>query len=83
MFAAFWNNDDDKVEWVAGLREVSRSSASLPPSSSDDPLPAHPLFAPFEYAEFAHSRRRTAEGEFDFPLRTEVIRTVRRADTPR
>ncbi|MFD8102750.1 class I SAM-dependent methyltransferase [Nocardia fluminea] len=122
VFAAFWNNDDDKVEWVAGLREVSRSSASFPPSSSDDPLPAHPLFAPFEYAEFAHSQRRTAasltasigtnshtviisaqeraevlgrildylhatpetaEGEFDFPLRTEVIRTVRRPDTPR
>lgn len=122
VFAAFWNNDDDEVEWVAGLREVSRSSASFPPSSSDDALPAHPLFAPFEYAEFAHSQRRTAEsltasigthshtvvisaqeraevlgrildylratpetaeGEFDFPLRTEVIRAVRRANTPR
>ncbi|MEV4206460.1 class I SAM-dependent methyltransferase [Nocardia salmonicida] len=122
VFAAFWNNDDDKVEWVAGLRDVSRSSASFPPSSSDDALPAHPLFAPFEYAEFAHSQRRTAEsltasigthshtvvistqeraevlarildylratpetaeGEFDFPLRTEVIRAVRRANTPR
>ncbi|MFI1234851.1 class I SAM-dependent methyltransferase [Nocardia salmonicida] len=122
VFAAFWNNDDDKVEWVAGLRDVSRSSASFPLSSSDDGLPAHPLFAPFEYAEFAHSQRRTAEsltasigthshtvvisaqeraevlgrildylratpetaeGEFDFPLRTEVIRAVRRANTPR
>ncbi|MEV0770207.1 class I SAM-dependent methyltransferase [Nocardia salmonicida] len=121
VFAAFWNNDDDKVEWVAGLRDVARSSASFPPSS-DDALPAHPLFAPFEYAEFAHSQRRTAEsltasigthshtvvisaqeraevlgrildylratpetaeGEFDFPLRTEVIRAVRRANTPR
>ncbi|WP_194827585.1 class I SAM-dependent methyltransferase [Nocardia sp. XZ_19_231] len=122
VFAAFWNNDDDKVEWVAGLGDVSRSSASFPPSSSDDGLPAHPLFAPFEHAEFAHSQRRTAEsltasigthshtvvisaqeraevlgrildylratpetaeGEFDFPLRTEVIRAVRRANTPR
>ncbi|PKV98301.1 class I SAM-dependent methyltransferase [Nocardia fluminea] len=122
VFAAFWNTDDNTVEWVAGLRDVSRSSASFPPSSSDDPLPAHPLFAPFEYAEFAHSQRRTAEsltasigtnshtviispkeraevlgrildylhatpetaeGEFDFPLRTEVIRAVRRANTPR
>ncbi|MFC9473455.1 class I SAM-dependent methyltransferase [Nocardia sp. NPDC056952] len=122
VFAAIWNNDDNKVDWVAGLRDVSRSSASFPPSSSDDALPAHPLFAPFEYAEFAHSQRRTAEsltasigtnshtvvisaqeraevlgrildylratpetadGEFDFPLRTEVIRTVLGPNPPR
>ncbi|TCJ97290.1 class I SAM-dependent methyltransferase [Nocardia alba] len=121
VFAAFWNDNDHTVEWVAGLGKVSRSSASFPVSSPDDTLPAHPLFAPFESAEFAHSQRRTAEsltasigtnshtvvisareraqvlarildylrttpetadGEFDLPLRTEVIRAVRLANTP-
>lgn len=46
VFAAFWNNDDDKLDYLRATPE-------------------------------------TAEGEFDFPLRTEVIRAVRRARTPR
>lgn len=61
VFAAFWNVDDDTVEWVAGLERVSHSEASFPPPAKDEPLPAHPLFAPFEQSEFAHVHRRTAD----------------------
>ncbi|MFI5497530.1 class I SAM-dependent methyltransferase [Nocardia asteroides] len=115
VFAAFWNVDDDRVDWVAELLRVSHSEASFPAPAKDSPRPAHPLFAAFRRAEFPHAHRRTAEslvltigthshtvvipqeqrtallgrirdyllgvpetaaGEFDFPLRTEVIRTV-------
>ncbi|MFD5176867.1 class I SAM-dependent methyltransferase [Nocardia sp. NPDC058379] len=121
VFAAFWNTDDTSAEWVAGLQRVSRSEVSFTPSDEEEKLPAHPLFATFEKAEFPHSQRRTAEslvttigthshtvvipteqrtalldrvraylratpataeGEFDFPLRTEVIRAVLR-ESPR
>ncbi|MFC6010688.1 class I SAM-dependent methyltransferase [Nocardia lasii] len=121
VFAAFWNNDDHRVDWVAGLHRVSRTSASFPSATGGDTLPAHPLFEPFESAEFDHTQRRsaaslttaigthshtvvisereraevlarildylrarpeTATGEFDFPLRTGVIRAIRRPDTP-
>ncbi|MFD3593064.1 class I SAM-dependent methyltransferase [Nocardia sp. NPDC058640] len=118
VFAALWNNDDDRVPWVAGLQRVVRTDSSFPPPTSDDKRPTHPLFSEFEQAEFPHTQRRTAEsltttigtyshtvviparqraellsgisdyllaepatahGEFDFPLRTTVIRAVRRA----
>lgn len=61
VLAAFWNGNDDSVEWVAGLDEVSRTSVSFKRTSAEG-LPAHPLFEPFEKVEFPHSQRRTAEG---------------------
>ncbi|WP_433727845.1 class I SAM-dependent methyltransferase [Nocardia sp. CA-129566] len=121
VFAAFWNMDDGRVEWVAGLQQVVRASAPYPSAGSEDKVPSHPLFTDFEKSEFAHTHRRTAEsltatigthsrtvvipaqqrtelldrittylrsqpetaqGEFDFPLRTDVIRAIRRVDTP-
>ncbi|MGW5918869.1 class I SAM-dependent methyltransferase [Nocardia fluminea] len=33
--------------------------------------------------DYLHATPETAEGEFEFPLRTEVIRAVRHANTPR
>ncbi|MFX0580611.1 class I SAM-dependent methyltransferase [Nocardia nepalensis] len=117
VFAAYWNMDDDSVEWVAELKRISRSNAPLPPPEPNAPVPAHPLFNEFERAEFSHALRRTAEsltatigtyshtmvisaqertellgrisdyllgrpetaeGEFDFPIRTTVVRAVRR-----
>ncbi|MEU4344090.1 class I SAM-dependent methyltransferase [Nocardia sp. NPDC023852] len=117
VFAALWNTDDMRVDWVAGLARVARSDTSSPlPKSGDDELPAHALFQDFEHAEFPHAHRRTAEslaatigtysytlvvsaqqrtdvlgritdylrsrpetveGEFDMPLRTQVIRAGR------
>ncbi|MET9490639.1 class I SAM-dependent methyltransferase [Nocardia sp. NPDC006630] len=61
VLAAFWNIEDDRVEWVAGLKQVSRSGASLPPPDKNSALPAHPLFTDFEQSDFAHAHRRTAE----------------------
>lgn len=113
VFAAFWNRDDQRVPWVADLQQVVRSAASFTPREGTIRRPAHPLFTPFEHAEFDHTHRRTAEsltatigthshtvvisapqraelldrirayldrtpetadGEFDFPLRTDVLR---------
>ncbi|UGT55464.1 class I SAM-dependent methyltransferase [Nocardia asteroides] len=61
VFAAFWNIEDGAVEWVAGLQRVARSEASTPSPPPDEPLPSHPLFAPFEKAVFAHAQRRTVD----------------------
>ncbi|MFE6921727.1 class I SAM-dependent methyltransferase [Nocardia sp. NPDC057663] len=122
VFAAFWNIEDNRVAWVAGLQRTVRSDASFPLPAADEGLPEHPLFTPFERAEFPHTHRRTAdslvltigthshtmvipsdqraallgrirdylratpetaEGEFDYPLRTEVIRAVLRGSPQR
>ncbi|MFE3190962.1 class I SAM-dependent methyltransferase [Nocardia sp. NPDC059240] len=60
VLAAFWNEPDDSVEWVAGLERVSRSDASFPPAQQPD-LPSHARFSAFETATFPHSHRRTVE----------------------
>lgn len=114
-FAALWNTDDKRVDWVAELGRVSRSAASLEPGPVQ--LPEHPLFEAFESAHFPHTQRRTAasltatigthshtlvmpsqqraevlqriadylhsrpetaEGEFDLPLVTLVLRATLR-----
>ncbi|WP_227998516.1 class I SAM-dependent methyltransferase [Nocardia australiensis] len=62
VFAGFWNTNDKSVEWVAGLNEVARFRAVVPPQASEaDRFPKHPLFPEFDIARFAHSQRRTAE----------------------
>ncbi|MFI6997679.1 class I SAM-dependent methyltransferase [Nocardia sp. NPDC050175] len=118
VFAALWNTDDVRVDWVAELGRVSRSEASTPPlEPGPAKLPEHPLFETFETAQFPHSQRRTAasltatigthshtlvvppqqraevlqrisdylhsrpetaEGEFDLPMVTLVLRAVLR-----
>ncbi|MFI9406449.1 class I SAM-dependent methyltransferase [Nocardia sp. NPDC052316] len=61
-FAALWNTDDLRVDWVAELGRVARSDASAPPPElGDAQLPQHSLFEIFERAEFPHTQRRTAE----------------------
>ncbi|MGH3759759.1 class I SAM-dependent methyltransferase [Actinophytocola sp.] len=58
--AALWNDDDESVEWVAGLGEVSRTRVSWS-SSADYPTFDGACFTPGAKAGFGHTLRRTAE----------------------
>jgi SAM-dependent methyltransferase len=68
VLAGLWNNDDDRVEWVAGL-EVAVDGVAAPSLSrrraeaadhGEDQFGLE-LFTPAERAEFDHSHRHTAE----------------------
>lgn len=52
-----WNNEDDGVEWVAGLMAVAGTSVSRVEPFE---VPANPLFDEAEQAVFTHTHRRTA-----------------------
>ncbi|WP_199747616.1 class I SAM-dependent methyltransferase [Actinomadura sp. WAC 06369] len=115
VLAGLWNLDDDRVPWVAGLKEAARSTVSLRrwrPKS----VPPTRWFPEIERAEFPHAQRRTvdsmaatvgthshvlvldaaerdellgrvrdylrgrpetAAGEFDLPIVTAAVRTLR------
>jgi SAM-dependent methyltransferase len=59
--AALWNDEDERVGWVAGLGQVSRtqvvSHQRLTPNPSFDGV----LFEAGAEAEFPHAHRRTAD----------------------
>jgi SAM-dependent methyltransferase len=69
ILAGLWNVDDDRVDWVAGLAQVSEGSASATLSSwRTNAADAHLaeiylpwLFGPAGRAEFPHGQRRTAD----------------------
>lgn len=61
VLAPMWNVPDDRGRaWVAGFAAVADLPVRSRSEAADRPF-AHPLFEPFEVAEFAHRQRRTAE----------------------
>jgi SAM-dependent methyltransferase len=124
VLGAMWNSDDDRVEWVAGLRDTAEGAASPTLTRRRDEAAAYgpdqfgaDLFTPIERAEFPNAQPRTADsllatmsthsqvlvmapaerertlgrvraylasrpetasGEFELPMVTSVLRSVRR-----
>jgi hypothetical protein len=61
VVAALWNADDDRVEWVRGLGEVSRSQVSVIDWSEERGIRAHPGLGPLEVGMFEHRVRYTVD----------------------
>lgn len=60
VFAAMWNNDDHRAEWVV---EYSRLAGFFPPARAAQPPPVaeHEAFGPIEWAAWENSHRRTID----------------------
>jgi SAM-dependent methyltransferase len=67
VLAAMWNSDDDRVPWVAGLRDAAEGVAAAPLSARrNETVSTHidqvgQLYLPTERAEFENSYLRTAD----------------------
>jgi SAM-dependent methyltransferase len=123
VLAAMWNSDDDRVPWVAGLRDASEGAGAAPRSARRNEAVGTridqfgQLFLPTEVTEFKNSqlctadslvvamsthsqllvmppadrdrllgrvrgylasRPETAQGEFELPMVTTIVRAVAR-----
>lgn len=58
VVAALWNDDDARVDWIAGLAEIFGWGKTASPI---DRVRQHPLFTDFEHAEFRHGQRSTTD----------------------
>jgi SAM-dependent methyltransferase len=68
VLGGLWNNDDDRVEWVAGLQAAAQGAASPSLSARRADLAGFALeqfgpdlFVHAERAEFPHGQQRTAQ----------------------
>jgi SAM-dependent methyltransferase len=55
-----WNDEDESVEWVAGLVGLARTSETYVVPERGREL-AHRLFEPFEESAYPHTHRRTID----------------------
>lgn len=60
VLAGLWNMDDDRVPWVQGLKETSRSNVSYTRWEGHARLEPTPYFPDLEQEIFPHAQRRTA-----------------------
>ncbi|MDX6427869.1 MAG: hypothetical protein QOE54_235 [Streptosporangiaceae bacterium] len=61
VLAGLWNLDDDRVPWLAGLKELTGNTASYLTWNPVPLLAEARLFTHPEQAEFANPQRRTTE----------------------
>jgi SAM-dependent methyltransferase len=86
VLGAMWNSDDDRVEWVAGLREAAEGAGSPVRSQRNRDATAFgaeqfgdELFTPTDRAEFANPQPRTIDSFID-DLRTHSALLVMDSD---
>jgi SAM-dependent methyltransferase len=59
---ALWNTDDDRVEWIAGLSQVSPHQVSFRDwKTQGRGIRAHPAFTPVEPRDIPHRQPRTID----------------------
>ncbi|MDH6707205.1 MULTISPECIES: class I SAM-dependent methyltransferase [unclassified Kitasatospora] len=58
VVAALWNDDDARVDWIAGLARIFGWDSTTSPT---DRLRQHPLFTDLEHADFRHGQRCTTD----------------------
>lgn len=61
VFAALWNSDDHRVEWVVEYSRLSGFPADEQTQRRQPPIDEHEAFGPIEWATFENRHRRTID----------------------